>query len=147
MPPGDEGARAVHGIKYPAPFVGGKSGGLFAIFLAQNGVLRPVAFDDGADGALGAAVGFSDRVEGMRTGLVCHLDALAEKGTDHRARRIRQAVGEGDHFFVDDHAAFQNETISPPATISVPPSITGTVGRVRKAKKVMTCQTTNRVAM
>jgi hypothetical protein len=35
----------------------------------------------------------------------------------------------------------------PPATMSAPPNRMGTVGIERKAKKLMICQTTKRVAM
>ena len=47
-------------------------------------------------GALGAAVGFGDRIEGMDTSLVRHIDPLAEKGRmtapDASARRCAKAI-------------------------------------------------------
>src|SRR5471032_2885890 len=148
MPPGDEGARAVHGIQHPAPFVIGLTARLLAIFLAQDGVVGTLALDDGADGAFGALVGLGNGIEGMDTGLVNDRDKLAEEGPDHRAAGVRQAMGKSNKLLIHGHgAAFQKETINPPVTIMMPPSITGMVGSVRKAKKVISCHITNRVAI
>ena len=70
-----------------------------AEFLAQDGVIRPLAGDQFADGAFGAAVGFGDGIESMAALLVRHIDALAEKGPDHRARasarRLAKAISSG----------------------------------------------------
>ena len=79
--------------------------------------------------------------------LVHHFDALAEIGTDHRARGIGQAIGKGDQFFVDAHMVFQKDTINPPAMINIPPARIGSVGSSRKNMKLMICHMTNKVAI
>jgi hypothetical protein len=42
---------------------------------------------------------------------------------------------------------FQKVTIAPPVIINIPPIITGKEGTALKAIKLMTCQTTNKVAI
>jgi NAD(P)-dependent dehydrogenase (short-subunit alcohol dehydrogenase family) len=102
VPAGDEGARAVHRIEHPAQAARAR---FFAIFLAEDSVGRPLAFDDRADRGFGTLVGLGHGIEDGPAvddrPLVGHIDADAEIGPDHRARRIGKPVREGDGVVVD----------------------------------------------
>ena len=99
---GDEGAGAIDRIEHPTE--AGRAG-LFAIFLAQDGVVRALAVDDGADGAFGATIGLGDGIEAVQPLFVRHIDALAEKGPDRCPAGIGQAARKLDGLVINGHGA------------------------------------------
>lgn len=91
-PAGDEGARAVDGIEHPAKGVRAFFG---AVFFAQDAVAGAAFADQRAHHRFRFAVGGGHRIE-RRPALVDDVEPLPEIGPDHRARRIGEAMGEGE---------------------------------------------------
>ena len=68
---------------------------LLALLLAQHGVARPVTPDEVAQRPLRGHVGLGDRIGGRALGLHLALGG-AEAVEQHRARRARGALGQGE---------------------------------------------------